>query len=195
MENNDSMFFERSPKENTKEKLKTLIDNLENSDINESEISELKSKMKEIEKKIKENNKPKTITISAKDHNIIKKHCTTYGLNIGDWVAKIVLKEINDNACVIIEDGDAEEIQKKRVKELTDKFIGEQNRRKYLIKTNKIIVNTQFKFEGYSIIDSMPIYEFVGDMAQFKMLNDLDERGHLKGRRAKRRVPPARRSE
>jgi len=158
-------------------RLENILNDFENADINESDILELKTKFKEIEKKVKENNKPKTITISAKDHNVIKKHCALFGLNIGDWVSKILLKEISDNTCVTLEDKTPEESQEESIKLITDNYIRSVNRKKFLVKTNKIIVNNHFKFEGYSILDSKPIYEFVGDMSYFKMQYNIDEMG------------------
>lgn len=156
--------------------LESIFDGFESTDIDESDILILKNKVKEMEKKVKENNKPKTITISAKDHKIIKNHCALFGINIGDWVSKVLLKEIDDN-CVIIEYKTIEEAQKESLKIITDNYIISANRNKFLVKTNKIIINTDLKFEGYSIADSKPIYEFVADMDHFKMQYDLDARG------------------
>ncbi len=158
-------------------RLENILSDFENADINESDILELKNKFKEIEKKVKENNKPKTITISAKDHNVIKKHCALFGLNIGDWASKILLKEISDNTCVTLEEKTTEEVQEESIKLIKDNYTRSVNRKKNLIKTNKIIVNNHFKFEGYSIIDSKPIYEFVGDMTYFKVQYNLDSMG------------------
>jgi hypothetical protein len=67
----------------------------------EQDLLLLKEKVKEIEKKIKENNKPKTITISGNAHNTIKRFCTSLNFNIGDWCEKILLKEIEDNDCIL----------------------------------------------------------------------------------------------
>lgn len=167
--------------ETIKEKRKLIIDILddyEGSNISESDILEFKTKVKEIEKKIKESNKPKTITIPAKDHNIIKKYCALYGLNIGDFVSKLVLKEIENKSCLIIDENITnEDIKEIEVNKIYENYTNSISRRKYLIKTNKIILNSSFKFEGYSMIDSKPIYEFVGDMAYFRILHNLDSMG------------------
>lgn len=149
----------------------------------EKDLLLLKEKVKEIEKKIKENNKPKTITISGNAHNTIKRFCTSLNLNIGDWTEKILLKEIEDNNCVIlVEEHDSTKSYENRIKEdseaLKDKYIKEANRPKLTIKANKLIISDQLKFNGYSRIDGLPIYEFTGeDMTHFKMANDFDKLG------------------
>ena len=150
----------------------------------EKDLLLLKEKVKQIEKKIKENNKPKTITISGSTHNTIKRFCTSLNLNIGDWCEKILLKEIEDNDCILrvnemdtVELNDTEE-KERDSKILKDKYIKEAQRPKYLIKANKLILSTQLKFNGYSRIDGQPIYEFTGeDMNHFKMVNDFDSLG------------------
>ena len=144
----------------------------------------LKEKVKQIEKKIKENNKPKTITISGSTHNTIKRFCSTLNLNIGDWCEKVLLKEIEDNDCILrvnemdtVELNDTEE-KERDSKILKDKYIKEAQRTKYLIKSNKLVLSSQLKFNGYSRIDGQPIYEFTGeDMNHFKMINDFDSLG------------------
>lgn len=147
----------------------------------EKDLLLLKEKVKEIEKKIKENNKPKTITISGNVHNKIKKFCGALNLNIGEWSEKVLLKEIEDNNCVIIlEEHDSGTSYEDRIKEdseiLKDKYIKEKQKSKYLIKSNKLIFSDQLKFNGYSRIDGQPIYEFTGeDMTHFKMVNDFDK--------------------
>lgn len=149
----------------------------------EKDLLLLKEKVKEIEKKIKENNKPKTITISGSAHNTIKRFCISLNFNIGDWCEKILLKEIEDNNCVIlVEDYDStksyEDIIKEDSEVLKDKYIKEKQNTKYLIKSNKLILSSQLKFNGYSRLDGQPIYEFTGeDMNHFKMVNDFDGLG------------------
>lgn len=147
----------------------------------EKDLLLLKEKVKQIEKKIKENNKPKTITISGSTHNTIKRFCSTLNLNIGDWCEKVLLKEIEDNDCIIINEQDTVELNDIEEKErdskiLKDKYIKESQRTKYLIKSNKLIFSDQLKFNGYSRTDGLPIYEFTGeDMTHFKMVNDFDK--------------------
>lgn len=148
----------------------------------EKDLLLLKEKVREIEKKIKENNKPKTITISGNAHNKIKKFCGGLNLNIGEWSEKVLLKEIENNDCIIIEDHDSGKSYEDRIKEdseiLKDKYIKEKQKPKYLIKSNKLIFSNQLKFNGYSRIDGQPIYEFTGeDMTHFKMVNDFDKLG------------------
>lgn len=149
----------------------------------EKDLLLLKEKVKEIEKKIKESDKPKTITISGNAHNKIKKFCGALNLNIGEWTEKILLKEIEDNNCIIIiENFDSGKSYEDRIKEdseiLKDKYIKEKQKPKYLIKSNKLILSNQLKFNGYSRADGLPIYEFTGeDMTHFKMVNDFDKLG------------------
>ena len=127
--------------------------------ISEGELTVLKSRIKEIEKKVKENNKPKTITISGKDHAKIKQFCTFHNLNIGDWVTKVLLKEIEDNNPIIIDNESTnEEILEKETKILKEKYFTELNKNLSLFKSNKILFSPLFKFQGYSITDSLPIY-------------------------------------
>jgi hypothetical protein len=148
----------------------------------EKDLLLLKEKVKQIEKKIKENNKPKTITISGNTHNTIKRFCSTLNLNIGEWSEKVLLKEIEDNNCVIlVEDHDSAVSYEDRIlkdsEKIKYKYIKEEVRTKYLIKSNKLIFSDQLKFEGYSYVDTLPIYEFTGDMTHFKMTNNFDELG------------------
>lgn len=132
----------------------------------------LKEKVKLIEKKIKDSNKPKTITISGKSHNTIKKFCTALNLSIGEWSEKILLKEIEHNNCILIDKNYDEEDF------ISKKWIEEKERKKYLIKYNKHILSNEFKFIGYSIIDGYLVYEYIGDDMVFTMLNNnFDELG------------------
>lgn len=127
----------------------------------------LKEKVKLIEKKIKDSNKPKTITISGKSHNAIKKFCTALNLSIGEWSEKILLKEIKHNNCIIIDDKNYDE---KDV--ISKKWIAEADRKKYLIKYNKNILSKEFTFIGYSITDGYLVYEYIGDDMVFTMINN-----------------------
>lgn len=137
-----------------------LDGNIDN--INEDDIKKLKSRIKEVEKKIKENNKPKTITIGGKEHAIIKKYCNTFGLNIGEWVSKVLLKEINSNDCVIKEDISYDEFLENGSKILKENFTKfESTKYSNLWKSNKIVINKDCKFVGYSITDGLPIYNIV----------------------------------
>jgi hypothetical protein len=144
------------------------------SDVDDSELLLLlKEKVKLIEKKIKESNKPKTITISGRTHNEIKKFCTTLNFSIGEWCEKVLLKEIKYNNCVIVDEEDYDE---KDV--ISKKWIEEAERKKYLIKYNKHILSNEFKFIGYSIVDGYLVYEYIGKDMTFTMLNNnFDELG------------------
>jgi hypothetical protein len=142
------------------------------SDVDDTELLLLlKEKVKSIEKKIKESNKPKTITISGKTHNEIKKFCTTLNFSIGEWCEKILLNEIKNNSCIIYDDYDEKDL-------ISKKWIEEADRKKYLIKYNKHILSNEFKFIGYSITDGYLVYEYIGKDMTFTMLNNnFDELG------------------
>lgn len=136
-----------------------ILVSLEHSDINEKEVASLRSKMKEIEKKLKTKLKPKTITISSSDHDIIKSYCSYLKLNIGDWVSKTLLKEIKENSAIIYEEGTEEEILEKRMDEITKRYFDSKMIKSLVIKTDKLIVGSGFNFVGYCITDHKPIYE------------------------------------
>ncbi len=139
-----------------KTRISNILTDINEVDMDEKDILELKNKMKEIEKKIKEKNKPKTITISGKDHSIIKEYCTTLNLNIGDWTAKVLLDKIEADKCYIsLEDDEYDEIEKE---EITKRYIDNQ-KHQTLYKFDKLIINKDFHFKGYSIIDSNPLYK------------------------------------
>lgn len=145
------------------------IDNIE-----ENDLVSLKSRIKEVEKRIKEKNKPKTITISGDIHAKVKKHCTTFNLNIGEWTEKIILDELDKN-CIIVDDREEKEITKDLEKEISDRWFKEMTINKYLIKSNVLLSSKSLRFCGYSIADGNPIYEFIGeDMNHFKISNDFD---------------------
>jgi hypothetical protein len=163
-----------------KANLKSDLFNLLNSvgvvdDITESDLNDFKSKMKEIEKKVKEKNKPKTITISGKDHSVIKQYCSKLNLNIGDWVSKILLSEINNSPLIILNDEDSKDSIEKEKEDLIKKYT--YVRSKYLYKANKAIMSKDFNVIGYSIIDGKPIYTFDGDMTWLKQKYDFEEIG------------------
>lgn len=137
-----------------------LVGNIDK--IEESDLDSLKSKIKEVEKRVKEKNKPKTITISGKDHAKIKKYCSLLNLNIGDWVTKVLLKEIDDSSAIIIDNESTNaEILERYSKEIKDRYLTELNANKSLFKSNVIIFNPSFKFQGYSSVDKLPIYDVV----------------------------------
>lgn len=136
----------------------------------EKELLRLKQKVKAMELKLKEANKPKTITIAGRTHNVIKKYCSTFNVNIGEWVESVLLAEIENNNCVL--DG----LDKKEMEsELINKWTDENQRQKTLIKSSKIILSKDIKFVGYSYVDNKPIYDFTNiDIVNFKAKYDKE---------------------
>lgn len=141
------------------ETLKNLSFSIENLNIDEDGIKELKKGITQLEKKIRERNKPKTITISGKDHSIIKKYCQELNLNIGEWSSKVLLSEVSKNECVIVDDRTSEEIKKSDSEILLDKY---SRLKGVLYKLDKLVNNKEFILRGYSYVDGLPIYEYLG---------------------------------
>ena len=67
------------------------------SELEDEQIIKLREKLKEIDVKLKEKTKPKTITISGEAHNMIKNHCSLIKENVGEWSEKILVDKIKDN--------------------------------------------------------------------------------------------------
>ena len=63
-------------------------------DLDYNQILELKNELKNLDLKIKEKIKLKTISITENTHNKIKEYCTGLNKNIGDWSEEILLKEV-----------------------------------------------------------------------------------------------------
>ena len=61
------------------------------SELEDEQIIKLRDKLKEIDGKLKEKAKPKTITISGEAHNIIKNHCSSVNENVGEWSEKMLI--------------------------------------------------------------------------------------------------------
>jgi len=133
-----------------------IISSLESCDMSEQEILDMKSKMKEMDKKLKEKNKPKTITVSAQTHNTIKNYCNVMNYNIGEWTTSVLLEKIKDDKCVEVVD-DSDEFREEQIEEINERYLSE--RYGTLYKTTKLIMNKNFKFVGYSSLDALPIYE------------------------------------
>jgi hypothetical protein len=133
-----------------------IINSLENCDMTEQEILDMKSKMKAMDKKLKEKNKPKTITVSAQTHNTIKNYCNVMNYNIGEWTTSVLLEKINDDKCIDVVD-DSDELREEQIEEINERYLSE--RWGNLYKTSKIVMNKNFKFVGYSSLDALPIYE------------------------------------
>jgi len=64
------------------------------SQLEDEQIIKLRDKLKEIDVKLKEKAKPKTITISSEAHNIIKNHCSSVNENVGEWSEKMLINLI-----------------------------------------------------------------------------------------------------
>jgi predicted DNA binding CopG/RHH family protein len=67
-------------------------------ELSKDQILNLQDKLSKLEdvvlKKKSKAKKIKTITVSSETHSKIKKHCAKNGINIGEWVEGILLKEI-----------------------------------------------------------------------------------------------------
>jgi hypothetical protein len=124
------------------------------------DVAKIKERVKLIEKKIKQNNKPKTITISGKTHKLIKDHCAHYDLNLGSFVEDIILDKLKGDDPIIIDDRDGEEILEETTENIINDYKKEILRNKDLIKSDRLIIREGFTFKGYSKADSLPIYEF-----------------------------------
>jgi hypothetical protein len=145
-----------------------LVSSISNLDIDEENIKGLEKAIDDLKKKVKERNKPKTITISGKDHSIIKKFCIELNLNIGEWTSKVLLSEIRKHDCFIVDDKDIE-IEK----EILNKY---SKLNGVLYKLTKIVTDHQFVLRGYSFVDGLPIYEYLGPL---NMINKYNSRNHL----------------
>lgn len=129
-------------------------------------LKDLKSEVKKVQNKIKEKQKPKTITISSHVHTKIKRHCNLFGYNIGEWIENLALTELNNNFCFTKDDRDSKEFYEEESQKLIDSWLLEKDRSKKLVKTNCLLIDKLFKFSGYSLIDNNPIYEFYGDQKE-----------------------------
>ena len=126
------------------------------------QVSNIRKKLKEIERNIKQKNKPKTITISGNSHEYIKRYCTQLNLKIGDWVEEVLKKEIMSNSAISNINETYEEYIKKEVEKLSDKY-KDFNKVDWFIKSNSYILITGFKFLGCYEADGLPTYKYVGD--------------------------------
>jgi hypothetical protein len=147
--------------------------------ISESDLNSIKNQLKRVEKKVKEKNKPKTITISGESHSKIKKHCSLFNLNIGEWTEKVLIEELNKSNCIEKDERDYKDIQKEEMSKIEEKYINEESRKRTLIKSNKLLLSKDLKFYGYSILDGLPIYEITNKVDLFKeeFLDYLKEGG------------------
>ena len=133
--------------------------------LNENDVSMLKEKVKEIEEKVKENNKPKTITISGKVHTSIKTYCKNMNLNIGDWCSSLLTEQIEKDNCIIDDvEKDSDEVREGEILEISNRFLDEINRDKILLKSDVLLLHKNLTFKGYSQYDGKPIYEKIGDV-------------------------------
>ncbi len=128
-------------------------------DFTEEDLIEMKRKVKQMEKELREKNKPKTITIPGKTHSTIKKYCSELNLNIGEWASQVLLREIENDSCVIKLDDDYDTRTKKLAEEIKQKY----NVKRSAFKLDKIFIHKDLKSLGYSRVDAYPIYEYTGD--------------------------------
>lgn len=162
--------------ENIKIDKTTPLDSIVIDNLTENDVKNLKTKMREIEKKVREKNKPKTITISGEDHSIIKSYCNSLQLNIGEWSAKVLLDEINKHKCILFDDLTYEEKMERDTELIKEKYFNKSNSNLKLFKCNKILFGTIFKFKGYSEVDAKPIYELASG-TENSIINDYIEQG------------------
>lgn len=164
-----------------------LIDDVNKSDISDSEISIIRDKMKEFEKILKDKSKPKTITISGSCHKMVKEYCQENDLNIGEWVSSVLIKEVEKGGgvpfynlnkfykernygliknidlninCInsITEEEEIERIKKK----YTESNFWKVKKKRY-IKSEILIENDNLLLVGYDKADGFPIYNISGD--------------------------------
>lgn len=162
--------------ENIKIDKTTPLDSIVIDNLTENDVKNLKTKMREIEKKVREKNKPKTITISGEDHSIIKSYCNSLQLNIGEWSAKVLLDEINKHKCILFDDLTYEEKMERDAELIKEKYFNKSNSNLKLFKCNKLLLGRDFKFRGYSEVDAKPIYELASG-TENSIINDYIEQG------------------
>ena len=146
-----------------------LIIDVEN--ISEVDLNNIKNQLKQVEKKVKEKKKPKTITISGDTHGKIKKYCNLFNLNIGEFTEKVLLEELERNKCFEKDERDLEDIKKEEMSEIEKRYIDNKLKSRTLIKSNKLLFSKYLEFYGYSITDGLPIYEIIEINSKF--FNDL----------------------
>ena len=139
--------------------------------ISEVDLNNIKNQLKKVEKKVKEKNKPKTITISGDAHGKIKKYCNLFNYNIGEFTEKILLEEIEKNKCIEKDERDLEDIKKEEMSEIEKRYIDNELKSRTLIKSNKLLFSKYLEFYGYSITDGLPIYEIIEIDSMF--FNDI----------------------
>jgi len=133
---------------------------IDNSVLDESQVAHLRKKLKEFEVSIREKIKPKTITISGSSHRKMKRYCESLNLKIGEWVEKTLMDEIENSSAIIRGKEDGIE---KESDALVKKYMDERSKRGLLVKVDKLILDKDFHFRGYSCIDCNPIYEYFGN--------------------------------
>lgn len=133
----------------------------------ENEIKSLEERLKELKKKFKEENKPKTFTVKSDVHNKVKLYCQLLGINISEWVEKTLKKEID---CLEFDNYDEyiENESKKILKKYTI------NQEEFIVKSDKLIIDKKFKFLGYSIIDGLPCYNFIDGVMENDLVKSLE---------------------
>lgn len=129
--------------------------------ISELDLNNIKNQLKQVEKKVKQKKKPKTITIPGDTHAKVKKYCNLFNLNIGEFTEKVLLEELERNQCIKKDERDKEDIQKEEMSEIEKRFIDNELKSRTLIKSNKLLFSKYLRFYGYSITDGLPIYEII----------------------------------
>ena len=152
-----------------------LNENINIESLSSQDLKEAKNRLKHIEKKVKEKEKPKTITIPGDTHQKVKKHCKELNLTIGNFTTDVLIKEIGNAVCITKEDKSQEEVIDERKEELEKKYV---NLNKILssdtlIKTDYLLLSDNFSFKGYSIIDGKPIYQVMNKTFYSSMNNEI----------------------
>ena len=155
-----------------------IFQGIDTDSLKEEDLDLIKKQLKEIEKKVKENNKPKTITVSSKSHNQIKKYCQIFNLTIGEWAEKTLLKEIELQNCFEIDDLSYEERRKSDIEDITKKWIKENYGNHFLVKFSKPLMSKYLRYKGWSVADGFSIYEYIGnDFVHFLSESQLQSLG------------------
>ncbi len=166
-------------------KIDNLIVDVNKSDISDVEISLIRDKMKEFEKALKDKSKPKTITISGSCHKMVKDFCSDNNLNIGDWVSRILMDEVDKKSkdlnynirrahSVVYQDfikgvdmGEdciLNETEEEASARIIRKYKGVINKsKKVFIKSNEFIDDAKVLLIGYDRLDGYGIYLVISE--------------------------------
>jgi len=144
----------------------------------EEELIRLKSEVKNLKSKIKESKKPKTITISNDVHSKLKRYCTLLNINIGDYIEKLILNELDT---IIYDEKSYEDIYEENLSNCVGKFNKnvDSNKNFRYLKTDSFILHSLLEFVGNSVADGKPIYkikneECLSNISDFRTLVEGD---------------------